>query len=177
MATPFLTGNRLYLRPLDHADIENLVRWFHDPEVNRNLLFGHRPMTQKGEEEWIRRANESETDMSLVICLKEGDRPIGTVGAHGMNFVHRYALIGIMIGEKDQWSKGYGTEALGLLIDHLFKKMNLRRIELEVFEDNPRAMKSYQKLGFVEEGHSREKYYKEGRYVTTINMGLLRDDE
>jgi RimJ/RimL family protein N-acetyltransferase len=114
-------------------------------------------------------------DVSFAIETKDGVH-IGSTGLHGASPENRAAELGIMIGEKAYWSKGYGTDALATLVRFAFEEMNLNRIELHVFDFNQRAQASYRRCGFVEEGRMRDAHYAEGAYSDVVVMALLRDD-
>jgi len=100
--------------------------------------------------------------------------PIGITGLHHGRPEDRHSELGIMIGEKDYWSQGYGTDAVLTLLRFAFYQMNLNKVTLGVFDINPRARAVYDKLGFIEEGRSREEYFHDGRYVDVIRMSVLR---
>ncbi|GIO70277.1 hypothetical protein J21TS3_50980 [Paenibacillus cookii] len=93
-----------------------------------------------------------------------------------MNIVSRRCTVGIGIGNKDFWGQGWGSDALKALIRYVFQTMNLRRVQLETWGGNARAIRAYEKCGFVIEGRLREHSYIDGQYVDTIVMGLLRED-
>ncbi len=175
MKNPFLIGKRIYLRPLEMSDLERCLRWINDPEVTRTLAM-HRPWSELREREWLERLYRDERDIPLAIVLKEDDRHIGNVGLHQLNWKDRHAMLGIMIGEKDEWGKGYGTEAVELMLRYGFERLNLHRIYLYVHEHNPRAIRCYEKAGFRHEGTLREAYFLEGRYYDTLVMGILRQE-
>ena len=84
--------------------------------------------------------------------------------------------MGIGIGEEELWGKGYGTDAVRLMLNYAFTELNLRRISLDLFEYNQRALRSYQKAGFVEEGRMRGIFQREGRRWDSIYVWILRDD-
>ena len=88
----------------------------------------------------------------------------------------RHSGFGIVIGDKESWDKGYGTEATTLLVRYAFETLNLNRVWLHVFEENARAVRAYEKAGFRREGLLRQDHYRDGRYHNTIVMGLLRDE-
>jgi RimJ/RimL family protein N-acetyltransferase len=88
----------------------------------------------------------------------------------------RSVEIGIMIGEKDYWNKGHGTEAMRTMCRYGFEELNLNRIWLRVFDTNPRARKAYEKAGFVYEGTLRQAEYKHGRYIDVHIMSILKSD-
>lgn len=173
MQNPFLIGERLYLRPLELDDLENCLRWINDPEVTRTLAI-YRPLNSLREREWLERLYRDDRDLVLAIVLKESDKHIGNTGLHGIDWKDRQAELGIMIGEKGEWGKGYGAEALGLMLDYAFTKLNLHRVYLRVYANNPRAIRCYEKLGFRHEGTLRESHFAEGRYWDTLIMGLLQ---
>ncbi|WP_270406389.1 GNAT family N-acetyltransferase [Paenibacillus timonensis] len=93
-----------------------------------------------------------------------------------VNLASRRCTVGIGIGEKGYWDKGYGSDAMKALIHYLFQTMNLNRIQLETWSGNERAIRSYEKNGFVVEGRLRNETYIDGKYYDTIVMGLLRED-
>jgi RimJ/RimL family protein N-acetyltransferase len=81
-----------------------------------------------------------------------------------------------MIGEKLEWNKGYGSEVMSLLVKHCFETLNLNRVMLRVYTDNIRAVRSYEKAGFVLEGRLREAVYKFGKYDDVLIMSVLRSE-
>jgi RimJ/RimL family protein N-acetyltransferase len=175
MHNPFLIGDKVYLRPLEKADAVRCVPWANDPAVTRTLkLF--RPLNLQAEEQFIDRTTQSEHSLVLAIAIQATDQHIGNVGFESIDFRTRATAFGIMIGEKTEWGKGYGTEATRLLIQHGFHTLNLNRIWLHVYEYNAAAIHIYQKLGFQREGTLRQDTYRDGRYWDTIVMGLLRPE-
>jgi RimJ/RimL family protein N-acetyltransferase len=117
----------------------------------------------------------SYSDMGLAIETKDGQH-IGNIGLHNGSPEDRTIDLGIMIGEKELWGKGYGTDALLTLARFAFEEMNLNRIGLDVYAFNERAIASYAKAGFVEEGRRRQDIYKDGAYTDVVMMSLLRED-
>jgi RimJ/RimL family protein N-acetyltransferase len=175
MQNPFLVGQLVYLRPLELADAQTIVPWFNDSEVTRYLLLC-RPMSLADEQEFLRRLSERPTDLAVGIAVREGDRLIGTAGLHQMDVRNRHAALGISIGDREAWGKGYGTEATQLLVRHAFFTLNLNRVWLHVYEYNDRALRVYEKIGFQVEGRLRQDTFRDGRYWDTIVMGVLRED-
>ncbi|HTP09466.1 MAG TPA: GNAT family protein [Anaerolineae bacterium] len=104
------------------------------------------------------------------------DRLIGLIGLYTIFWLHREAFMGIQIGERDYWGKGYGTDALRALLRYGFDELNLRRVSLSVLEGNERAMRSYEKCGFRYEGRERQVWAYDGRRWDEIFMGLLREE-
>ncbi len=173
-----LIGQRVRLRAIERSDVPTFVRWMNDPEVRDNLLV-FEPMSTMAEERWVDGMIDRPND--YVFGIEAGEdgeswKHIGNVGLHGICRHHRRAEIGIVLGEKDAWGQGYGSEAMALMMRFAFHELGLHRIELEVFETNLRAIKTYRALGFVEEGVRRESIYKGGRFIDAIHMGVLRQE-
>lgn len=103
------------------------------------------------------------------------DKLIGFVGLW-VNLIHSEAWVGIGIGERDYWGKGYGTDAMKLVVQYVFEELSLQRVSLGLHEYNARALKSYEKVGFRLEGRTRQDVLREGRYTDTLWMGVLRDE-
>jgi RimJ/RimL family protein N-acetyltransferase len=176
MQNPFLVGKHLYLRALEETDAPRYVRWMNDPEVTRTLACGVFPLNLPSEVEYIRKVCADQNGLNLAILLKNGDRHIGGAGLHGIRQVHRTAAFGIMIGEKDCWGQGYGTEATRLLVRHGFRSLNLNRISLHVYDYNARAIRAYEKAGFKREGVLRQEIYAEGAYHDVVVMAILKEE-
>jgi RimJ/RimL family protein N-acetyltransferase len=172
---PFLIGSTLYLRPLEKADAPTIATWLNDPEVTRYLRRFH-PVSLAAEEAFLQRLSESESDIGLGMVTREGERFIGVTGLHQVDYRNRNAAFGITVGDKSAWSKGYGTEAARLLVAHAFQTLNLHRVWLHVYENNPRGQRAYEKAGFRIEGRLRQDNFREGRYWDTIVMGILREE-
>jgi UDP-4-amino-4,6-dideoxy-N-acetyl-beta-L-altrosamine N-acetyltransferase len=173
--TPFLVGSAIYLRPLEREDAAIVLPWVNDPEVTRHLLL-HRPINLKAEEDYIDRLYQSEQDVHLGIVVRQGDRLIGGCALHRIDAKNRSASLGIFLGDKEAWGHGHGTEAMRLLVGYGFETLNLNRVWLHVFEDNARAIRCYEKVGFQREGILRQDHFRAGRYWNTVVMGILRDD-
>jgi RimJ/RimL family protein N-acetyltransferase len=175
MKNAFLIGTKIYLRPLEREDAKQCASWFNHPEITRTLLI-YRPVNLRFEEEFIDKALQSEHDLVLGIALQDSDRLIGGTGLHRIDFKDRHASFGITIGEKEEWGKGYGTEATRLMVQYAFETLNLNRVWLHVYEYNQRGMRVYEKIGFQKEGVLRQDTYREGRYWDTIVMAILREE-
>jgi RimJ/RimL family protein N-acetyltransferase len=101
---------------------------------------------------------------------------IGFIGLFGIEWNHGNAWVGIGLGERDYWGKGYGTDAMCAILDYAFNELNLYRVTLDVFEYNPRAIRSYEKAGFQLEGRVRKMIHRDGRRWDVLVMGVLRDE-
>ena len=171
-------GERIRLRAITRSDLPFFVEWLNDPEVTRGLMH-FLPFSMEDEEGWfegMRKVPQEEHPLVIDICSEEGWEPIGDCGLFSINWRIRQAEFGIVIGAKQHWNKGYGTEALTLIIQHGFHTLNLNRIYLRVYANNPRAIRSYEKAGLSVEGRLRQGHYDEGQYIDVILMSILRSE-
>lgn len=168
-------GDRIRLVAIEYEDLPIFVKWINDPEVRRGLeLF--LPMSYPQEKKWFERMLERPQETQpMTIEVRNGADwvKIGNLGFFDFNYRARRAECGIMIGEKGYWNQGYGTESITLLLKHGFETLNLHRIMLQVYEDNPRAIRCYEKAGFVHEGRLRAARFFEGKYFDILIMGIL----
>lgn len=176
-ALPILRAERVYLRPSERSDLPLFVRWLGDAEMTRHLSI-HSPISQAMEEKWFDQAVEQQGQnrYHFVICLLDDGRPIGAADLRDINLEDGHADFGIMIGEKGEWNRGYGTEALAALCDFGFGQLRLERIALDVYAGNSRAQRSYQKAGFQVEGTLRRAHFSDGQFIDVLRMSLLRDE-
>ena len=169
----FLRGKKVILRPISEKDIPNSLRWLNDPEV-RQYIANILPVTEVGEREWIQGlAKKSDTDIVLVIEVK--GRPIGVMGLHRINWQSRVATTGAIIGEKDCWNKGYGTDAKMALLEYAFNTLNLRKIMSSVKAFNERSLAYSLRCGYKIEGRLRDQCFANGRYCDEIILGVFRE--
>ena len=165
-------GQKIRLRRVEREDIPTFVRWFNDPEV-REFLTLYRPFSTAEEEKWFEGQLEVENQELFAIETTDGVH-IGNIGLHKINWQYRQVELGIVIGEKEYWSQGYGSDAICTLLRFAFEEMNLHRVFLRVREDNVRGIRAYEKCGFQHEGRLRETIYSHGKYYDEIRMGILR---
>ena len=158
------------------SDLPQFVTWLNDPEVRAGLLL-HLPLSLEDEENWFENMlKQPAAEHPLVIEVRQGDdwKAIGNCGFHRIDWRVRAGEVGIFIGDKSCWDQGYGTQVMRLLLRHGFNTLNLNRVLLEVYENNPRAIRAYEKAGFVHEGRKRQGMYKDGKYFDVLLMSVLR---
>ncbi|MGB9756957.1 MAG: GNAT family N-acetyltransferase [Candidatus Bipolaricaulaceae bacterium] len=172
-----LYGNNLRLRAIEREDIPRFLRWLNDPEVRRFLLM-HEPLSRAREERWFEEQLSRQSDLILAIEVLVGDEwvHIGNVGLHRLDLKNRTAVLGIVIGEKGFWGKGYGREAIRVLLRYAFFEIGLHRVELETFAFNERALRCYEAVGFKRVGVRREAFFREGAFHDVILMDLLAEE-
>jgi RimJ/RimL family protein N-acetyltransferase len=171
----FYEGERIYFRPIEPEDEGLLRQWVNDPRNWRFLT--HRPPTNSPRElDWIQSLGQGKPEYVFGIVLREDDRLIGVIGLHEVNLIAHKATLGINIGEPAFQNKGYGTEAMRLLLRYGFEELNLNRIGLNVIANNPRAIRCYQKAGFVQEGCLRQAAYRNGQFHDVYLFAVLRSE-
>ena len=119
--------------------------------------------------------SRNDTEKNLVMETKEGVY-LGQISLHKIDWKNSNAELGIVIGNKEYWGKGYGTEAIKILLQHAFNQMNLYKIYLQVFEFNQRGIRCYEKCGFTKEGKLRKNHFYKAKYYDVILMGILKDE-
>ena len=170
-----IIGERLYLSPFDAEDVEMYSKWAewmnnkavadsYGGNCNRVSLSGAKKMIEKF------------GGYRFAVVLLESDILIGHVSLHDVDHISRNAFMGICIGEDEYRDRGYGTEAVRLILSYGFKTLNLHNIMLTVHADNYAAIKCYEKAGFKEVGKCREWVYKNGKYVDKIYMDILEGE-
>ncbi|MFL2755986.1 MAG: GNAT family N-acetyltransferase [Dehalococcoidia bacterium] len=171
-----LKGDRLDLIPFKEEFItEKYLDWLSDIEVTKYLDVSNYDQTIDTITNYINRFNNSENYI-FAIVIKEINNHIGNITLQNINWVHKFATEGIMIGDKKYWKDGYGTEARSLLIEFAFNDLKLNRIVSSAFVDNLAGIKSNAKLGYKKEGIFRNHMILEGQYSDVIQQGILKED-
>lgn len=172
-----LVGEKVNLRALEPTDLDNCLRWVNDREVTRYLLTGRWPTSRKAEEAWLERQvkGEDPSNKVLVIEAKDGTY-LGNIGLHHIDYISGFAELGIVIGRKDYWGQGYGTDAARTLLRFAFQNLRLRKVILRVFGSNIRAQKCYAKLGFKEVGRLKAHILRDGKYEDEIIMEVFAEE-
>jgi RimJ/RimL family protein N-acetyltransferase len=171
-----LEGKQVRLRPFEERDLEHIMEWINDHEVTRTLLVGRYPMTRPMEKEWLEtRLRASETEVGFAIETLAG-LYLGGISFFRILAVERHAELGLVIGRKSEWGKGYAREAMKLMVDYGFEQLNFNMIYLSVLAGHERAHRIYVGLGFREEGRLRQRIYRDGQYHDLISLSLLRSE-
>ncbi|MCX6034131.1 MAG: GNAT family protein [Chloroflexi bacterium] len=152
-------------------------QWSVDSKYSRLLDWDPaRRLSVKNFQKWIEKHYENEANYAFTIRTMVDDRIIGGIGLEGIRWTHRDCFVGIGLGEREFWGKGYGTDAMRIILRYAFTELNLLRVTLDVFEYNQRGVRSYEKAGFVYEGRARGLIMREGLRWDVIYMGILRED-
>lgn len=170
-----MQGERVYLRHDLPEDIDTHVTSMTNPEL-RKMTGAKQLFTRATVEEWFKRRASDSTRVSMAICLQETDELIGELELLYIDQGNRNAYIRIALTGEQHLGKGYGTEAMRLLLDYGFGTLGLHRVELNVFSYNARAQKSYAKLGFQTEGVQRQALFLDHEWHDSIIMGVLEHE-
>jgi RimJ/RimL family protein N-acetyltransferase len=182
-----LEGTKVRLRPLEERDLPMCVVWMGDREVTRWLAAIDEPPTLEEERQWYeRRRSDPDSVMWGIETLRVlphdsihsgqvDGRLVGNVELR-LTPAARRAEIGIVVGEKSEWSKGIGTDTVRLVLRYAFQELGLNRVELTTDEDNARAIRCYEKCGFAREGLLRQHRLIDGEFGNTLVMAILRAD-
>ncbi|MBO8165029.1 MAG: GNAT family N-acetyltransferase [Brevibacillus sp.] len=174
-AVRFLEGQQVYLRPISLDDTELYFQMLYHPEMRR-LTGTQRWFTKEQIYRYLEGKTQDTSSVLLLIALRDTDEVIGDIALQQIDPANRSASIRIAINESHHQGKGYGSEAMLLLMEYGFGVLNLHRIELNVFAYNERAMHVYEKLGFKREGVQREALYYNHQYHDSILMSILEDE-
>jgi diamine N-acetyltransferase len=171
----FLSGEKVYLRPVEQGDINMLLCWANDPEI-RGLTGEVRPSTFAGTIEYYERIQKSEDRIWLAIVSRETSQVIGETGLLRMFPAWRTTDWSVIIGEKSARGKGFGTEVAKLMLDYAFGYQNFHRVSIGVVGFNANALSFYEHIGFKREGIQRDGYFYDHRYHDFVMMSLLEDE-
>ena len=169
----FRKSKRVSLRVITKDCVPKYLEWFNDREVTKYLTTIY-PMSEQEEIEWVEgMPKRKPTDVVFAIWTNEG-RFIGNLGLHKINFIDGTAVTGAVIGEKDCWGKGYGTEAKMLLLDWAFNVLNLRKINSHVLGFNGRSQRYSEKCGYKVEAVLKAQRFRDGKYADEVIMSVFK---
>jgi RimJ/RimL family protein N-acetyltransferase len=149
-----------------------IVKWRGDPEILRNL-FSRRPPTMPEQRRWFRAYLADESSIHFIIATKRG-RSVGNANLTRIDRDNLSAEYGVMVGERDCWGRGYGTEATALALEFAFGRLELERVSLRVISANRRAVALYRRCGFRKEGVLRGARRAEAGFEDVALMSILR---
>ena len=171
-----IVGRRVILKRHRGENLRAFMRWYADPEVARLTRYQPGALSPDEIQRYFYGRIMGADFLSMAIHIRESDRLVGTCAFSQLDGQNGSTLFHITIGEHDAWGQGYGTEATALMVDHAFTRLELHRVALTVFEFNPRAIRAYEKVGFIEEGRARQAILRDGRYWDEIHMSILASE-
>jgi RimJ/RimL family protein N-acetyltransferase len=158
---------------------EHFSRWSGDALYLRLMdSFPARPFSIKATQEWIEKEQSKDRPDQFYFMIRslKDERLLGDIGLDGIQWNHGDTFMGIGLGNREDWGRGYGSDALRLILRYAFNELNLFRVSLNVFEYNTRAIRAYEKVGFVHEGRMRRSLNREGRRWDVLYMGITLDE-
>ncbi|GAE35744.1 ribosomal-protein-S5p-alanine acetyltransferase [Halalkalibacter akibai JCM 9157] len=172
----FLTGNKVKLRKITQEDFQNYMN-IEDVMESRLLMNDGIPFPPMlaDHEKFISEISSEKDDFMFAVELLDQNVFIGTIAVYLVNWKNGTCYVGISLGS-DYQGKGYGTDAMNVLLNFIFNYMNVNKVKLQVFGFNKKAIRSYEKCGFRLEGTLREELFRFGKYQDVCVMGILRGD-
>ena len=173
-----LIGDRIYLSPkgISEEEIEKYTKWMNDFNVTDYIGRSPYVVTSTGEKEWLEQSNKNQNARDFNIIDIKSNQLIGSITLDKIDFISRTAVLGIFIGDDEFRSKGYGSEAINLILEYGFKYLNLHNINLDLLSYNERAYKCYLKCGFKDAGKTRECIFLNGKYYDKLHMDILESE-
>jgi RimJ/RimL family protein N-acetyltransferase len=171
-----LYGNKTNLRQLEKRDLQKSLAWLKDPFVNMYLSHNFRDYTEEQELKWFDFIQISNNDVVFAIEDNYTNNYIGNCALHKIDWDEKSCELGIFIGEKSYWDKGYGSDSVKSIIKFAFNELELQIIRLNVYRYNHRAIKVYKKCGFSLIKIERKNHFYDGKYWDTMVMELKKPD-
>ena len=169
-----ISGNRIYLREVQPSDAGGrYLVWMNDPEVTRFLETRFAAQTEDGIRQYIESVLRDPAYLFLAIVLRDGDRHIGNIKMGPISRIHGSADVGLLIGEKDCWGRGYAAEAIALLTAHAFSVVGIRKLTAGCYSANVGSLKAFQKAGWHVEGTRRAQYVCDGELQDGLLMAMF----
>ncbi len=177
MHRPFLTGEQLYLRALESADLDGpYPAWLNDRETTKFLETGRFPTSRQALEESLQAAARKADSLWLAIIDRKTDKHIGNIKLGPIDWLHRRASLGILIGDPASRGRGFGREAIELVLGHAFLQLGLQKVTAGAYADHAASVELFKAIGFSIEGRQREHLFRDGRWHDKALMGLLREE-
>lgn len=165
------------LRPVEEHDVDDILRWVNDKDIVGNLAaFAGKPLTRDDEIAWVRKVRTSTDEKVFTVLEAKSGRYLGQVGLHQIFWRSRVGRVAAIIAGKDDMGRGYGSAAIATLLDIAFDELALHKVWLMVFDKNTRSRRTWNRLGFVDEGILRDEYFHDGAWHHMVRMGLLEDE-
>jgi RimJ/RimL family protein N-acetyltransferase len=175
MNSGFIQGENIILRAISAEDATaEYLSWINDPETTRGLVAGNFPSNLDALRKYIETVSQSPDAVMLAICEKYSGHHIGNVKIDRFDWISGTCELGILVGSPDYRGKGIGTEVCRLVTEYAFSRLNLRKVMLAVYANNPGAIRAYEKAGFQEEGRLKAHIFADGAFTDKIFMSIFR---
>ena len=173
-----LNGQNIYLRTIEPSDAAIMLQWENNPEnwaVSNTLV----PFSEHLILHYVNSAQDifETKQLRFIICLKENDKPIGTIDLFEYDPLHRKAGVGVLIDEISERNNGYADEAVKLMIKYGFNRLNLHQLFCHIFESNEHSVKLFEKNGFEKTGAKKDWVRIEGKWETELFYQLINKED
>ena len=171
-----MLGKKVYLAELREGDTELLAEWQWDPQFMRGI--SDDVFHPFGVDDWEDMFGEPDSNEAFFFTIRQikNDALVGFISLTGVMMKNRLAVIGIGIPHESYRGKGYGKEAVSLLLAYAFDHLGLHKVRLHVHSFNQNAIEMYRSLGFVQEGINRESVYQSGKWYDQLDFGFLQSE-
>jgi RimJ/RimL family protein N-acetyltransferase len=168
-----LTGERVELRTHERRYFPLYATWYGDKEIWRLTSWSAMPLGRRAVERLFEDRELSNSYDSFAVHLRDEPEPIGVISLMNLSETHASADLSVILGRPEDRARGYGAEAIELILRYGFEELGLHRVALSVFAFNEVAIAAYRKIGFREEGRLRDAIYRDGAYHDAILMSIL----
>jgi len=171
-----IVGDRIFLRLLAPIDVTvTYVDWMNDEKAMQFLESRFKKYNLDDIKKYVEQTNDGINNFMFGIFLKENDEHIGNIKIGGIDHIHRFANVGVLIGNKEMWGKGYGTEAIKLATEYAFNELDLHKLIAGIYSNNTGSYNAFMKAGYGEAGRLRNhRLYKE-RFVDEILVEIEKN--
>ena len=170
-----LEGKRLYLRPVKISDVTKVyVSWLNSKKINQYLESRFSKHTLRSVTNYVQKILKDHNVYFFSIILKESSRHVGNIKLGPIDWNHKLGDIGIMIGDKNSWGKGYATEAINLLVDFAFDQLNLHKLTAGSYKNNIGSIKAFQKADFIKESYRKKHFFYNGKYIDLVMLAKFK---
>ena len=172
-----IEGQRIILRNVRDEDVsEEYCSWMNDPEVTQFLECRFQKHTEDDLRAFVAGMEQDGDNVFLAIVLRDGNRHIGNLKISSINWRHRFADIGLLIGDKSCWGRNFGSEAIRLATDYAFDTLELHSLSAGLYDTNIGSLKAFGKAGWLQQGVRKNRFLCKGEYKDQILMGIVRDE-
>lgn len=171
----FIEGKNICLREIQISDVnKNYYNWMRDPEVNQYLESRFEKWSIKRLKNYVKEIKVNRDIFFWAIIVKGTGKHVGNIKLGPINRRHGFSDLGIIIGEKPYWGKGFATEAITLVVDYAFKKLKLRKLTAGAYANNIGSVKAFKNAGFLIEGIQKRQYLYNKKYVDGVLLGCIK---
>jgi [ribosomal protein S5]-alanine N-acetyltransferase len=171
---PRIDGERIYLRRLRESDVSQAyLAWMNGPDISQYLESRFIEHTMESLSAFVAAMADDPRNLFTGIFLKDGDRHVGNIKLGPIDLHHSHAEVGLLIGDRECWGKGYATEAIAAITRFAFEEINLHKIVAGAYEDNGGSTKAFLKAGYALEGNLRSHWWSSGRFQDGTLLGKV----